>query len=354
MTNPVLLRNNIEDEAIKNGNLEVNLFFISKSGPAGVDEIFPRGSILSKNGTKIVAVKLLKNGVELARSDVNLPSPVVGKAFPANRHSANSGFLIRHDIAKLLGTYSLAVSIEGQPDVIVAKPTTRAGRGPFDRQREQQTHPDIFEEDFWEIAPKVWPHTMLDVTVLYNAYSAAKYLMDSDVPGDFIECGVFLGGVIMMFEELCLRYDKTNSRRIIAMDTFAGFPSIDDTKDIVIRTGKAMSDAPWADFYDRALANMRSVDFPRLNIVRGDVMTTIPTVNVDKIALLRLDTDTYETTKFELEQFYDRVSIGGVVIIDDYGFTIGCREAVEEFRAGRGIFPQRLNDWGRAWVKVRP
>ena len=99
---------------------------------------------------------------------------------------------------------------------------------------------------------------------------------------------------------------------------------------------------------------MRSVDFPRLNIVRGDVMTTIPTVNVDKIALLRLDTDTYETTKFELEQFYDRVSIGGVVIIDDYGFTIGCREAVEEFRAGRGIFPQRLNDWGRAWVKVRP
>ena len=354
MPNPVLFKANLEEEAVKSNNLEVSFFFTTQKGSTGADEIFPRGAILSKNGAKITAIKLIKNSAELARADVNLPSPVIAAAFPRNPHSANSGFLIRYDIAKSLGTYALVVSIEGQPDVIIARPVTRAGRGPFDVHREQRAHPDIFEEDFWTLAAGVWPHTMLEVAVLYNAYSSARYVMESGIPGDLIECGVFHGGVIMMLEEMCLRYDKSNSRRVFAMDTFDGFPSVDSDRDIVIRTGKAMSGTRWVDFFEHASANMRSVNFPRLNIVRGDVMKTIPTVDVEKIALLRLDTDTYETTKFELEQFYDRVSIGGVVIIDDYGFTIGCREAVEEFRVGRGIYPQRINDWSRAWVKVRP
>lgn len=74
-----------------------------------------------------------------------------------------------------------------------------------------------------------------------------------------------------------------------------------------------------------------SVGFPQLNLVKGDVLETIPTLDIDRISLLRLDTDTYETTKFELEHLHDRVSLGGGVIVDDYGHTLSCKKAVDDF-----------------------
>lgn len=97
---------------------------------------------------------------------------------------------------------------------------------------------------------------------------------------------------------------------------------------------------------------MRSVGFERLEIVRGDVLETIPTLDTKAISLLRLDTDTYDTTTFELERLYDYVVPGGVVIVDDYGYTIGCKKAVDDFVAGRPIMLQRINRNVRSWVKA--
>ena len=90
-----------------------------------------------------------------------------------------------------------------------------------------------------------------------------------------------------------------------------------------------------------------------LDIVKGDIKETIPQLPVEKIAILRLDTDTYDTTKTELELLYDRVSVGGVVIIDDYGFTVGCKKAVDDFIRGKKLFPIRVDRWCRAFTKVQ-
>jgi hypothetical protein len=73
---------------------------------------------------------------------------------------------------------------------------------------------------------------------------------------------------------------------------------------------------------------------------------------VTEIALLRLDTDTYDTTKFELEQLYEKVVVGGVVIVDDYGYTVGCKKAVDDFIASRKIMLQRVNGNVRCWIKA--
>ncbi len=82
------------------------------------------------------------------------------------------------------------------------------------------------------------------------------------------------------------------------------------------------------------------------------MLDTIPHLETKEIALLRLDTDTYDTTKFELEQLYDRVAVGGVIIVDNYGYTVGCKKAVDDFIVGRSIMLQRINSNVRSWVKT--
>jgi hypothetical protein len=150
-----------------------------------------------------------------------------------------------------------------------------------------------------------------------------------------------------------LKYDDRPDRRLFALDTFTGFVRRHEKLDVDARTGQPVCfPEDQIDYTGPSIENMTSVGFNRLKIVKGDVLDTIPTLDTRQIALLRLDTDTYETTKFELEWLYDRVVLGGVVIVDDYGYTLGCRKAVDDFIASRPILLQRVNPNVRAWVKV--
>jgi O-methyltransferase len=103
-------------------------------------------------------------------------------------------------------------------------------------------------------------------------------------------------------------------------------------------------------------ANMArtGTDLSRVRYVKGPVEETIPGEVPERIALLRLDTDWYESTRHELEHLWDRLSPNGVLIIDDYGHWAGAREAVDEFFAGRDDAPllNRLDYTGRIAVKV--
>jgi len=235
---------------------------------------------------------------------------------------------------------------------------TLAERGhapnPLDLELEKKRHPDIVDEEFWSLVPVVWDYTVLSTGALYNLYSATKYIIDARISGDFIECGVHMGGSVMIVEHILLAGDFDAERRIFALDTFSGFVRRNEDFDIDIATGLpvAMPQAKLYDFSKGSIENMESVGFDRLHVVKGDVLQTIPDLKIEKIAMLRLDTDTYETTKFELENLYDRVVPGGVVIVDDYGYTIGCKKAVDDFISTRPVLLQRINRNVRAWVKV--
>ena len=205
------------------------------------------------------------------------------------------------------------------------------------------------------MAEVVWDYTMCGVLPLYNLYSSLKYIFDNEIEGDIIECGVLLGGCTMLIEKMCKEHDFSKTRRVFALDTFAGFVRRTDGLDVDLVTGDAVCRTDRnINYVNASTHNMKSIGFDRLNVVKGDVLDTIPTLDVQQIAILRLDTDTYDTTKFELEVLYDRVVPGGVVIIDDYGFTLGCKKAVDDFGAGRRIFPQRIDRFCRTWVKSAP
>jgi O-methyltransferase len=225
---------------------------------------------------------------------------------------------------------------------------------PLNIAEQRENHHDILDERFWALVPKVWDYTELPLAVLYNLYCSVRYVADFAIPGDIVECGVHMGGSIMLIEYALLEGDKVPGRRVFALDTFTGFLRRTEGLDVDLRSGAVVCE-PELGVYDysfHSIDNMKSIGFDRLEIVTGDVLETIPTLDTKKIAILRCDTDTYDTTKFELEQLYSKVSIGGVVIIDDYGYTAGCKAAVDNFIAPRKILLQRINPNVRSWVKV--
>ena len=224
---------------------------------------------------------------------------------------------------------------------------------PLDMGIQKQHHPDIVDDNFWELVNRVHDYTELPTAVLFNLYSAVRYVAAAEIPGDIIECGVHMGGSVMMMELALLDVEKSTSRKIFALDTFTGFVRRTEGLDVDLRSrADVCHPEEGADYTQGSIENMKSIAFNGLHVVKGDVLTTIPTLNIEKIALLRLDTDTYDTTKFELEQLYDRVVVGGVVIVDDYGYTVGCKTAVDDFVASRKILLQRINPNVRSWIKA--
>ena len=220
----------------------------------------------------------------------------------------------------------------------------------FDEERQRAQHPDVIEADFWEGAIHCWPYTVLGIAAMYNYYSALKFIERAGLEGAIVECGVFMGGSALFAARMLKAAGST--RPLIAMDTFYGFARNDPERDIDY-AGKVVCkpNKKENDFSMQSMANMRSAGYAHLSIVKGDVFETIPQLEVDRIALMRLDTDTYDTTKFELEQLYPKLVSGGVVIIDDYGFNQGCAQAVNEFLAQSPAFIPRIDRYVRNFQK---
>jgi hypothetical protein len=168
-----------------------------------------------------------------------------------------------------------------------------------------------------------------------------------------------------MLAALTLAEVRDPDRTLWLYDTFQGMNAPTE-KDVSIAGYSAQQD--WSrlreDRDDPVLAfatladvraNMSStgIDAARVRYVEGPVETTIPGDVPERIALLRLDTDWYESTKHELVHLWDRLEPGGVLIIDDYGHWVGAREAVDEFFEGRDDAPflTRLDYSGRIGVK---
>jgi len=222
----------------------------------------------------------------------------------------------------------------------------------WDEAKEKEWHPDIHETEFWDVAREMWDYTVLGSAALYNLYTSIDYVSSAAIPGDFVECGVFMGGSIMFTAEMCKRRNLTD-RAIYALDTFRGFLRRSDV-DVDFhgeQFGFPTEDVP--SQRHMAEANIRSVGWrPDLvNIIEGDVLDTCPRLATQQIAILRLDTDTYDTTKTELETLYQRVSSRGVVIVDDYGWGRGQRAAVDEYFANNRICIMRIDRYTSAFVK---
>jgi O-methyltransferase len=229
--------------------------------------------------------------------------------------------------------------------------------------RLDRTHPDL-EPGFAAHYARCAPFTMTSVERMYALWQAVRHVDANATAGDIVECGVWRGGSSML-AALALREVGDDTRTLWLFDTFDGMS--EPTEDDVDITGARMVDE-WDDHrgqvedpvyafgaIDDVRRNMVATGYPsdRMRLIRGKVEDTVPAQAPERIALLRLDTDWYASTRHELEHLYDRLTPGGVLIVDDYGHWAGARKAVDEYFANRDDAPllSRIDYTGRIGVK---
>lgn len=224
--------------------------------------------------------------------------------------------------------------------------------------------PPDFDDRSAEIIRAVRPYTMTSPERLYSLISATRYVATARIPGAIVECGVWRGGS-MMAAALALLDVGDGERELYLFDTFEGMSAPTD-HDVAIdgRTARELLAEPRSTAADSVWcyatlpdvqASLSLVRYPteRLHFVAGRVEDTLPLKAPARIALLRLDTDWYESTRHELEHLYPLLTPGGVLIIDDYGHWTGCRKAVDEYFAARGVplLLNRVDYSGRVAIK---
>ena len=210
------------------------------------------------------------------------------------------------------------------------------------------------------------PYTMTSAERLWSLISAVSYATAEQVPGDFVECGVWRGGSVMAMARQLSRLGVTD-RRIWLYDTFAGMtaPTDDDiaadtgesAEAMMTRTDIGDGNNVWAHATRPDVeANLATTNYPAENFiyVEGDVAKTLSSHVPDAIAILRLDTDWYESTKVALEILYPRLAVGGVCILDDYGHWQGARKAVDDYfvAAGKRPYMHPIDYSGRVFIKT--
>ena len=202
-----------------------------------------------------------------------------------------------------------------------------------------QVMPDVDKDSvFMDLFEQVTPYTMTSKEALFALYTAMNYVLDREIPGDIVECGVWRGGSALL-AALIMKVRKVNDRKLYLYDTFQGMPTPTEFDvDKYGRTGFEMieqygDDIGWcyASLEDVQKAfSVHSFDF-EIQFVQGDVLETLETTKPETISVLRLDTDWYESTAAEFQHLYPRLSTGGVLIVDDYGCWAGSRKATDDY-----------------------
>jgi hypothetical protein len=197
------------------------------------------------------------------------------------------------------------------------------------------------------ILEQCMPLSMTGAPRLQALIDTVRYCEQRGVPGAYAECGVWLGGSVLAMV-LTLQELGVDDRDVFLYDTFEGMPepSEHDTSPLeapALETWKAAEEQgsrAWDYFFEhegfqeeRVRETLLATGYPaeRIHLVRGPVEETIPERAPDAIALLRLDTDWYESTRHELVHLFPRLSPAGALIIDDYGHWDGSRRAVDEY-----------------------
>ena len=227
-------------------------------------------------------------------------------------------------------------------------------------------YPIDIPKDVVDLYDKISPYTATSIERVAALVNSVRYVTGNKIDGDFVECGVWKGGSCMiMAQELVKRGDI--SRDIWMYDTFEGMTEPTDD-DVEIETGikgknllsgvKKTTDKynMWAySPIEEVKSNMKKTGYPidKFRYIIGKVEDTLVNTKPHKIALLRLDTDWYESTKIELELLYPLIVDNGILIIDDYGHFAGAKKAVDEYFQSVNQTPllHRIDYTGRLIIK---
>jgi len=192
-------------------------------------------------------------------------------------------------------------------------------------------------------------YSITGLQVLEKLYALAQDVVARNVPGDFVECGVWKGGSAAA---VACAFRHTD-RRAWLFDSFEGMSK---PKPVDGAFAAQYADA-LVGSEEKAREAMQIVRFPegKCIIRKGWFSDTFTEPLPQKVSLLHIDADWYDNVTLSLNTFYDRVAAGGIIILDDFGHWEGCREAFYDFVQQRGIKPvlERFGHTQAFWVKGR-
>ena len=232
------------------------------------------------------------------------------------------------------------------------------------------TQAETYEPEFEELWARVEPYTMTSRERGHALWRAVNNIVDNDIPGSIVECGVWRGGSSMLAALTLMR--RGAARQLVLFDTFTGMTKAGEA-DLDVHGDHADAlmageKGPEVAALVRAEAGLEDVrkaltstgyDMRLVRFVEGDVRETLVRTQTLRIALLRLDTDFYDSTLAELQHLYPRLESGGIMIIDDYGHWQGAKRAVDEYFDDPNRQTKRPLLWtidytGRIAVKADP
>jgi hypothetical protein len=200
--------------------------------------------------------------------------------------------------------------------------------------------------------PPAYAHSMIGFKRLNNLQFCIEDVLDKGIPGDFIETGVWRGGATIFMRAVLKAYNVSD-RLVWIADSFEGLPPANDQKypqdaGFVQYTELAVSvDEVKSNFEKYGLLD------DQVRFLKGWFKNTLPHAPIQKLAVLRLDGDMYESTMDAIINLYPKLSIGGYLIVDDYGAIPACRQAIHDYRESQSIQEEiRQIDWtGIYWKR---
>lgn len=202
-----------------------------------------------------------------------------------------------------------------------------------------------------------WPffgYTMIGCRRMENIQACIEDVLKNDVPGDLIETGVWAGGATI-FMRAVLKCHNVTDRTVWVADSFEGLPP-PNTEAFGSDAGDDLSETQYLKVsQEDVAANFARFDLldDQVKFLKGWFCDTLPDAPIEKLAILRLDGDLYESTMDALKALYHRVSPGGYVIVDDYFSWDSCKKAVTDFRTEHGIDAEiKKIDWTGVYWQV--
>jgi hypothetical protein len=202
-----------------------------------------------------------------------------------------------------------------------------------------EDHARLIAAKLQGLAPVRFAHTMIGLFRLANIERCAEQVIAEAIPGDFLEAGVCKGGAAILMRALQIAHGAPERRTWLA-DSFEGVPPSDAPVDAGYALHLEESRLPWlACPLGSVREHFRRYDLLDSNVhfLPGWLDDTLQAAPTGPLAILRVDVDLYSSTAQCLDLLYDRVSPGGFVIVDDYGFLRCCRDAVDDFRRRRAV-----------------
>jgi hypothetical protein len=194
--------------------------------------------------------------------------------------------------------------------------------------------------------------TMIHLPNLNNIQELFKYIYDNNIKGDLLEAGVWKGGATIFMTALN-KYYNTN-KKIYACDSYEGLPKKSNYIEDNIVNGSDWQ--TYAVSLDEVKDNFKKYNLLDDNVifVKGFFEESLKNINIEDISILRLDGDMYTSTISCLDELYDKVVKGGVIIIDDYGWEIaGAGKATDDFRKKRNINTKMIFSYGSCWFWIK-